>query len=159
MNVNRPYLSVVAVSRNDNHGKDLLKRMQIFCEAFLAQCRRHGLAAELILVEWNPPSDRPKLATALKWPEQSGPCVLRIVEVPPEVHAKYACSGQLPLFQMIGKNVGIARLEASMCCARTSTSCFRTSSFSSSLRSSSPGGTSIASIDGTWTRTCRSALP
>ena len=109
MNVNRPYLSVVAVSRNDDHGKDLLKRMQIFCEAFLAQCNRHGLAAELILVEWNPPSDRPKLATALKWPEQSGPCVVRIVEVPPEAHAKYACSGQLPLFQMIGKNVGIAR--------------------------------------------------
>ena len=47
-------LSVVATARNDDHGGNLLGRMQLFVDSLLAQCREHGLAAELILVEWNP---------------------------------------------------------------------------------------------------------
>ncbi len=52
--INNPYLSVVATARNDNHGGNMLRRMQIFVNGFLEQCRRHQLDAELILVEWNP---------------------------------------------------------------------------------------------------------
>ncbi len=47
-----PHLSVVAVSRNDDHGRDLCGRMQHFVDGFIAQCRKHQLSAELILVEW-----------------------------------------------------------------------------------------------------------
>ena len=47
-----PHFSVVATSRNDDHGGNLLQRMRHFVDGFAAQCRRHGLAAELILVEW-----------------------------------------------------------------------------------------------------------
>jgi hypothetical protein len=103
------YLSVVAVSRNDDHGSNLRGRMQHFVDGFVAQCRRHQLDAELVLVEWNPPLGRPRLADALRWPEDPGPASIRIITVPPEVHAQFAHSSQLPLFQMIGKNVGIRR--------------------------------------------------
>ena len=67
-----PYLSVVATARNDDHGGNLLGRMQTFVNALLAQCREHQLAAELILVDWNPPPDRPPLHEALRWPAEPG---------------------------------------------------------------------------------------
>ena len=57
-----PYLSLVAASRNDDHGGNMVYRTQIFVDSFLEQCERHQLRAELILVEWNPPG------TALRSP-------------------------------------------------------------------------------------------
>jgi hypothetical protein len=105
-------LSIVATSRNDDHGGNLLGRMQLFINGLLAQCRRHDLSAELILVEWNPPDDKPGLAQALSWPVQNGPCKVRIIEVPAEIHNRFEHSDQLPLFQLIAKNVGIRRARA-----------------------------------------------
>lgn len=104
-----PYLSIVVASRNDDHGGNLLRRMQIFVDGLLAQCRRHQLSAELILVEWNPPADRPRLAQALRWPDDTGPCQVRIIEVSQRIHRRYRHAKELPLFQMIAKNVGIRR--------------------------------------------------
>lgn len=104
-----PYLSVVITTRNDDHGGQLLKRMQICINNFIEQCRINDLDAELIIVEWNPPLDRPKLKEVLSWPKKKGPCSVRIIEVPPHLHATYANSDRLRLFQMIAKNVGIRR--------------------------------------------------
>jgi len=104
-----PYLSVVATSRNDDHGGSLLRRMQVFVRGFIEQCERHGLEAELILVEWNPPFLRPGLVDVLRWPNTFGPCEVRIVEVPPGRHRRLRHAEVLPLFQMIAKNVGIRR--------------------------------------------------
>jgi hypothetical protein len=104
-----PYLSLVVTARNDDHGGNLLGRMQAFVNNWLNQARRFAIPSELIIVEWNPPPDRPRLAQALHWPEEPGPCAVRIVEVPPQVHARYANAKALPLYQMIGKNVGIRR--------------------------------------------------
>src|SRR5215472_11823915 len=105
----QPYLSLVVTGRNDDHGGNLLGRMQAFVNGWLNQARAHGLDSELIIVEWNPPPDRPRLAEALRWPEDFGPCVVRIIEVPAELHARYPHGNVLPLYQMIGKNVGIRR--------------------------------------------------
>jgi|SRR5437764_174961 len=104
----RPYLSVVATSRNDDHGGNLLHRMQLFVSGLLEQCRRHQLDAELILVEWNPPANRPKLSEALSWPVENGRCDVRIIEVSQAIHSSFKCD-QLPLLQMIAKNAGIRR--------------------------------------------------
>ena len=106
-----PDISVVATSRNDEHGGNLLDRMQLFVSGLLSQCERHDLNAELILVEWNPPPDRPRLAEALSWPARPGPCCVRIIEVPPEVHQRFKHADNLPLFQMIAKNAGIRRAQ------------------------------------------------
>jgi hypothetical protein len=104
-----PYLSIVVPSRNDNHGGDLLKRMQIFVTALLQQCLRHRIPSELIIVEWNPPADRPPLAEALRWPEEPGSCAVRFIEVPAAIHRRYRNADGLALYQMIAKNVGIRR--------------------------------------------------
>jgi hypothetical protein len=105
----RPLLSIVVTARNDDHGGGFLHRMQIFVNGLLQQAARCRLASELIVVEWNPPRERPRLAEALSWPATAGPCAIRIIEVPPAVHSRFACSDRLGLFQMIAKNVGVRR--------------------------------------------------
>jgi hypothetical protein len=104
-----PYLSFVTSTRNDDHGGNPLYRTQLFVQGLIAQCDRHQVPAELILVEWNPPADRPRMADVLTWPENEGWCDVRIIEVPHEVHSRLEHSDRLPLFQMIAKNVGIRR--------------------------------------------------
>ena len=104
-----PYISFVVTARNDDHGGNLLYRMNIFVRALLSQARKENVTAELILVEWNPPPDRARLHEVLNWPKEEGPCRVRVIEVPPEIHARFRHSDRLPLFQMIAKNVGIRR--------------------------------------------------
>src|SRR5262245_40470388 len=103
-----PYLSVVVATRNDNHGGDPLERLQALVTTLAAQCRLTGLLAELIVVEWNPPPDRPPVSEQLRVPPEI-PFPVRFVEVPPALHGRLLHSDVLPLFQMIAKNVGIRR--------------------------------------------------
>jgi FkbM family methyltransferase len=81
----------------------------MFLNGWLTQARRYNIPSELIFVEWNPPAGRPPLAEALKWPADFGPCTVRFIEVPAEAHQRYQHAAGLPLYQMIGKNVGIRR--------------------------------------------------
>ncbi len=107
----KPYLSIVVTSRNDDHGGDLLRRMQTFLNALVGQTKRHGLPVELLLVEWNRPPEKPPLGMALEWPEDFGPFSARIIQVPLEVHQRYRHADALPLYQMIAKNAGIRRAQ------------------------------------------------
>src|SRR5262245_45880904 len=103
-----PYLSVVVTTRNDDHGGDPLKRLQAFVNCFDEQCRRSGLQAEVIVVEWNPPAEKPRVSTLLRMPARPC-CTYRFIEVPTELHQQLQFGDVLPLFQMIAKNVGIRR--------------------------------------------------
>ena len=107
----KPQLSVVATSRNDEHGGHLLARMQLFVEGLEEQAVRFRLPVELVLVEWNPPADRPPLVDALRW-SPNDYFQPRVITVPADVHQTFAHADGLPLFQMIGKNVGIRRSTA-----------------------------------------------
>jgi hypothetical protein len=111
MSDERPYLSVVAAARNDDHGGNLLRRLGIFVNALEAQFQRFGLPTELILVEWNPPPGRPPLIEAIPWPAADGAARVRIITVPAEVHSGYRCGAAQPFYQMIAKNAGIRRAE------------------------------------------------
>jgi hypothetical protein len=145
------YVSVVATSRNDDHGGNMLRRMQIFVNAWIEQCRRHDLASELILVEWNPPAGRETLSKVLQWPADLGPCEVRIVTVPEAIHRRYRHWESLPLFQMIAKNVGIRRARAPFVLITNSISCSATSSPVPCVQG--PEGASTGSTDPTrWTR-------
>jgi len=107
-----PYLSVIAASRNDDHGGDPLIRTQVFLNCLAWQAARYELETEIILVDWNPVPDRQGLAEALtlpvgieKW------CKLRVITVPTGIHNGLKYGDKLPLFQMIAKNVGIRRAK------------------------------------------------
>jgi hypothetical protein len=108
-NNTKPYLSIVAASRNDDHGGDPLARTQIFINSFARQCDRHKLHAELILVDWNPVPGRPGLAGVLSLPSESSYCMARVITVPAALHQQFKYADRLHFFQMIAKNVGIRR--------------------------------------------------
>jgi hypothetical protein len=102
-------LSIVVASRHDDHGGGLLERMHVFLRGLLHQTRRHRICAELIVVEWNPPLDQPRLHEILPAPAHDDVLTVRYITVPASVHQRYYCASILPLFQMIAKNVGIRR--------------------------------------------------
>jgi hypothetical protein len=105
----RPYVSVVVAARNDDHGGNMLQRMQAFIDAWIGQAKEYHVSSEIIIVEWNPPVNRAKLMDALEWPSSTYPCTVRIVEVAPEIHRQFKNADALPLHQMIAKNAGIRR--------------------------------------------------
>jgi hypothetical protein len=107
-----PYLSVVATTRNDNHGGDLTRRTQTFVDGLAVQATRHRVPVELVLVEWNPPPDRRSLAEEMRWPKSTPFYCARVITVPADIHATVDPESRLPLYQMIGKNVGIRRARA-----------------------------------------------
>jgi len=105
------YLSIVATSRNDNHGGDLNKRTSAFLNSIYYQAKRTKLKVEVILVEWNPPKDKPLLNEVLPQPVDNEFVSLRYIVVPKELHDEYKNSPKIPLYQMIAKNVGIKRAK------------------------------------------------
>lgn len=104
-------LSIVATSRNDNHGGDMTKRMRIFVNGLIHQCNKYNIDAELIMVEWNPPADKPLLKEELPQPKAGDKLTLRYIIVPDEIHNRYVHAKTIPLYQMTAKNVGIRRAE------------------------------------------------
>jgi len=107
----QPYISIVAASRNDDHGGDPLIRTQIFINNLARQCEIHQLPAELIVVDWNPVPERPGLAAVLHLPSDSTFIQARTVTVPTILHRRLKYADRLPFFQMIAKNVGIRRAK------------------------------------------------
>jgi hypothetical protein len=107
----RPYLSVVVASRNDDHGGDILKRMRLFVGGLLEQTRRYRFPIELVFVQWNPPENRPHLHEVLPKPSGDDCLTLRYITVPASIHSRYRRAPDIPLFQMIAKNVGIRRAQ------------------------------------------------
>lgn len=105
----KPYLSIVVAARNDNYGGDFLCRMNLFLSALAVLCNRHGLRAELLIVEWNPPADRFPLRDAIDWPQEGNSLAVRIITVPESAHRKLPGSEKIPMLEYIAKNVGVRR--------------------------------------------------
>ena len=104
------YLSIVVSSRNDNHGGDMLERMSAFMNSVFHWSTKKSFLVELIIVEWNPPENRGLLKDELPKPTNEF-TQLRYIVVPKELHGDYKNGSVIPLYQMIAKNVGIARAK------------------------------------------------
>ena len=106
---NAPYVSVVVTSRNDDHGENMLMRMRAMVESWMEQAEQCGLSSEVVVVEWNPPAGRLRLADVLGPFRRFANCQVRFIEVEPQIHARFSNAGVIPLHQMIAKNAGIRR--------------------------------------------------
>jgi len=104
-----PYLSIVITSRNDEHGGNALQRMQVSLSGLLAQLEKHRIESELILVDWNPPADKPLLKDVIKWPDRLRYCTIRTIIVPPSIHQRYEHSDRIPMYAVVAVNCGIRR--------------------------------------------------
>lgn len=102
-------LSIVTVTRNDDHVERMDERTQAFIDCLYYLAEKYQRRVELIIVEWNPPSDRPPLAESFRFPADHAWMSTAIVTVSADIHNSYELADRLPLYQMIGKNVGIRR--------------------------------------------------
>jgi hypothetical protein len=103
------YLSVVVTSRNDNHGGKIMARMRHCFASLSEQAARYRLPIQLVLVDWNPPADRPTLAEVPDLGSSHEFFRFDVITVPREIHAALPLANDIPLFQYYAKNVGIRR--------------------------------------------------
>lgn len=104
-----PEISIVITSRNDDHGGGLIYRMRLMIDCLAQLSKKYGLEVELIVVEWNPPQNKPPLKDAIDVTTLSLPHTVRFIVVPPHVHSRFPESDRFPVLQYIAKNVGIRR--------------------------------------------------
>ena len=107
----KPYFSFVTAARNDDFGGNFLNRLQACVNSILIFSHKYNFNAELIIMEWNPPADKPRLKDAIKWPENIKPARVRIIEVPNEIHRQYRNSDKIPFFEFYAKNAGLRRAK------------------------------------------------
>lgn len=105
----QPYISFVVTSRNDNHGGDMRKRMNIFVNGLIHQCNKYKLKCELVMIDWNSPDPNELLDKVLPKTTAEDFLTIRYIVVPKEIHNQMNFSEHLGLYQMIAKNVGIRR--------------------------------------------------
>jgi hypothetical protein len=60
-----PYLSIVGWLRNDGYTDGYLQQIRHSIGLLTSQLRRHRVPSEIVIVEWNPPPDRPLIADLL----------------------------------------------------------------------------------------------
>ena len=107
-----PALSIVVTGRHDNYGGDFNERFIAALRFNLARLSEHGVACEVVLVEWNPVPDRPYLADVLarECPDLA-PSLRRFV-VAPEYHAALTQNPAIGYLEYVAKNVGVRRAAA-----------------------------------------------
>lgn len=103
-----PYLSVVIAARHDAYAGGMLRRLQVCIDSLLYQVEAAQLPAELILVDWNPPPGQ-ELKAALRWSGPPRSCTIRLITVPPAVHARQRFADRLPILIHRARNVGVRR--------------------------------------------------
>ncbi len=104
-----PYLSIVICSRNDDHGGNMLQRMQTAFSGLLTQLEKYRIESELILVDWNPPKGKPLLKDVITRPNNLDFCTIRYIVVPSFIHRRYKHHKKLPLHATVAVNTGIRR--------------------------------------------------
>jgi hypothetical protein len=95
-------VTAVVVGRNDDYMPDFRQRL----EATISWNLKY-LVDEVIFVEWNPPADRPLLATGLTEKFDK----VRAFVVPTEYHQKICANSNIKLLEYHAKNVGIRRAQ------------------------------------------------
>lgn len=108
-----PHISIVAVGRNDNYGGDFRDRLQAFVNWTYTQLNDFGVSSEIIFVNYNP-IDAAPIEEFIDWPSSSKLVEVRIITVPPTVHAEVVKDKgvkDVPVLEYVAKNVGIRRAK------------------------------------------------
>lgn len=107
----QPYITIVISSRNDDYQGGSLKRFQLAINTLVNQAKKYNFNAELIVVEWNPPKDRPLLKNVLFLPKDLGFFTLRFIIVPELIHKQYGASKKINMIKGPDVNAGIRRAK------------------------------------------------
>lgn len=108
-----PLITFVGYTRNDGYARLFKERLQLLVRSLAGQAERFQLRVELLLVEWNPPTDQPSIASLLADCKSNPYFTLRIVTVPPEYHAGIKGGNEKGLHPARALNVGYRRAKGS----------------------------------------------
>ncbi|MBU3968898.1 hypothetical protein KJ991_01645 [Patescibacteria group bacterium] len=106
---NKPYISFVVTARNDNYGENLINRINTFIKVLSFLVEKHKLPSELVIVEYNPPLNKPRLSDELNINKSNKFLSYRFIEVPETFHKNLEGSNKMPIFEFVAKNIGIHR--------------------------------------------------
>lgn len=120
-----PRLSVVTYMRNDEYTVDNKLRMHRAVSCIVGQLTAADIESELILVEWNPPPDRPLLLDELGQFQSGGPVTVKGYVVPSKFHNKYRGSSEAGLHTEAA-NVGLRRARGRFLLPKASDTFFST---------------------------------
>jgi hypothetical protein len=100
----KPYVTISFANRNDNYGGFLAERIQLFIDYYAHFVKQWPDVFEFVIIDYNPPSDKPKLRDAFNWD------VLGHVihcEVSPEVHMAIPGASIRKIQDYIARNIGL----------------------------------------------------
>jgi hypothetical protein len=102
-----PYLSFVFTGSNRQYGGDFIQRMQNCLDNLYELIEKYECDADVTIVEWNPPKDRPRLCDAVEF--NNSYIQTKIITVPESVHNSIPNPHGEKFFEYWAKNVGIRR--------------------------------------------------
>lgn len=104
----RPYLTIVGWTRNDGYTQNYAERTTHAIGFLLRQLEAHRIPSELVVVEWNPPADRPLIADLLGTLKLESVTV-RFVLVDGKYHRRYRGWRERGLPTVAALTVGMRR--------------------------------------------------
>lgn len=104
----RNKISIVFTARNDNYGGDLLGRINALIKVLIYLTNKYNSKFELVIVEYNPPSDKKKLFEVLQINNNLN-LKVRFIEFDSKYHNRFKNSERIKLFEYTAKNIGIKR--------------------------------------------------
>ncbi|MGQ0581572.1 MAG: hypothetical protein ACT4O6_06525 [Reyranella sp.] len=104
----RPYLTIVGWTRNDGYTANYAERITHAIGLLVRQLEAHQIPSELVVVEWNPPVDCPRISD-LVGPLNTRETTVRFVEVGEEHHRRLKGWKERGLPTVAALSVGIRR--------------------------------------------------
>lgn len=101
-------VSIVFTARNDNYGGNLISRIDTLIKCLVFLTNKYESGFELLIVDYNPPSDRKRLHEILRIRNNKN-LKIRFIEFPEKYHKQFKNSERIKLFEYISKNMGIRR--------------------------------------------------
>jgi hypothetical protein len=104
-----PYLSIIGWVRNDGYMEGYIERIQRSLRLLINQLDRYQVPAEIVIVEWNPPADRPLVADIVGGCRGEGHVTVRFVTVDARYHQSLIGSQFKGMHVVNAANVGLRR--------------------------------------------------
>ena len=104
-----PYLSIVGWARNDGYTENYVARIERAIGLLARQLDCARIDSEIVLVEWNPPSDRPLLADSFSSFGSLSHVTIRVIVVERRFHVGWLGWQKRGMHGSNAANVGIRR--------------------------------------------------
>ncbi|KAI8062637.1 hypothetical protein BC940DRAFT_308364 [Gongronella butleri] len=109
------YLSIVMVTRNDDHAGNQRHRLQNAIDSTYLMAEHTKTRMELLLIEWNPESHRRSLTDTYRF-RRSAFLTYRIITVPNAIHDLVHPIERAAVYEFEGKNLGIRHARGEFVC-------------------------------------------